>query len=147
MLANLAQHQPSAAELGAQLQACLSSRNICSVVHGARRQELVAGDITADLPAQDTDGHHTSFVIFLVRSIPRVRNDANQYCLISEKSRGAASGEQWDVYGWVLAPNGGETLPLEREVLDERLGSPKSLRGLAAAVWFFAARMSGKTPP
>jgi len=147
VLASLGEHEPDAAQLGAQLQACLSSRNICSVVHDARygKEQVVAADMTADLPVQYTSGQSTSFVVFLVRSIPRARNDSNRYCLVSEKVDGATSVQRWDVYGWVLAPNAGETLPLQRQVLDGEAGSdPKSLRGLAAALWFFAARMSGQ---
>ena len=148
-LANLPEGQPDAAQLGAQLQACLSSRNICSVVQDARHgtEQLIAGDMTADLPAQYMAAQGKSSVVFLVRSIPRVGNDSNQYCLVSERSSGATSVQQWDVYGWVLAPNGKETLPLQRQVLNDEAGSdPKSLRGLAAALWFFAARMSGQPP-
>jgi hypothetical protein len=40
---------------------------------------------TADLPAQYLSEQGESSVIFLVRSMPRVRNDSNQYCLVSEK--------------------------------------------------------------
>jgi hypothetical protein len=89
-----------------------------------------------------------SSVIFLVRSIPRVRNDSNQYCLVSEKFGGATSAQQWDVYGWVIAPNASEVLPLEKQVLDYKaVSDPGSLRALAAALWFFAERMSGQPPP
>jgi hypothetical protein len=145
-LLNLAEHQPDDAKLSAQLHACLNSRNICGVARGGRfrKDELVAGDTTADLPVQNAYGQEKSFVIFLVRSIPRVRNDSNQYCLVTEQSPGGASVKPREVYGWVLAPKGGETLPLQREVLDPKAGSPTSLRGLAAALWFFAARMSGE---
>src|SRR5262249_49853248 len=140
--------QPDSANLGAQLDACLNSRNICGVLQGGRyrKGELVAGDTTADLPVQNVYAQEKSFVILLVRSIPRVRNDSNQYCLVAEQSPGGASVKAWEVYGWVLAPKGGETLPLQREVLDHKAGSPVSLRGLAAALWFFAARMSGEAP-
>jgi hypothetical protein len=87
-------------------------------------------------------------VVFLVRSIPHIRNDANQYCLVSEKLEGAASEQQWNVYGWVIAPNAGETLPLQRQMLEDNSASdPRSLRGLAAALWFFAERMSGRSAP
>jgi hypothetical protein len=90
----------------------------------------------------------TSSVIFLVRSIPRVRNDSNKYCLVSEQFSGATSVQQWDVYGWVIAPNASEVLPLQRQVLDYKaVSDPRSLRGLAAALWFFAERMSGQPPP
>jgi hypothetical protein len=148
-LVGLAEHQPDGATLGAQLHACLNSRNICGVAHDGRNQkdQLVAADTTADLPVQYAHGREKSFVIFLVRSIPRVRNDSNQYCLVTEQSPGeGASVKPWEVYGWVLAPKGGETLPLQKEVLDHKAGSPLSLRGLAAALWFFAARMSGEPP-
>jgi hypothetical protein len=84
----------------------------------------------------------------MARSIPRVRNDSNQYCLVSEKFTATTSEQQWDVYGWVIAPNASETLPLQRQVLDYKaLSDPRSLRGLAAALWFFAERMSGQPPP
>ena len=123
--------------------------NICSVVYIARsgKDALISGDVTADLPAQDVSEPGKpgkSSVRVLVRSIPRVHNDANQYCLLSSE---ATSLQQWDVYGWVIAPNAGETLPLQRQVLDYKEESdPRSLRGLAAALWFFAERMSGQPP-
>jgi len=142
LLANLAEPQLGG-QLRAQLRACLSSRNLCSVVHDAQdgKQALVAAETTADLPAQQLSWQGKSPVIFLVRSIPRVRNDSNQYCLISEKFSAATSVPRWDVYGWVVSPNASEILPLQRQTLDS---DPKSLRGLAAALWFFAARMSGQ---
>jgi hypothetical protein len=148
LLAKLAEPEPDAAQFRAQLRACLSSRNICSVVYDARdeKEALVEGDVTADLPERGLAAEGSSSVIFLVRSIPRVRNDSNQYCLVSERFAAPASAEQWDVYGWVIAPNAGETLPLQRQVLDRKsMSDPRSLRGLAAALWFFAARMSGQT--
>jgi hypothetical protein len=150
LLANLAEPHPDATQLRAQFRACLSSRNICSVVYNARygKEALVAGDVTADLPAQYLSEQGESSVIFLVRSIPRVRNDSNQYCLVSEKFSGATSVQQWDVYGWVIAPNASEALPLPRQVLDYKaVSDPRSLRVLAAALWFFAERMSGQPPP
>ena len=105
----------------------------------------MSGDVTTDLPALDVSEQGESPVIFLVRSIPRVRNDPNEYCLVSEKLRGADPAHPWNVYGWVMAPNGGKALPLQRQVLEYRAESqPTSLRGLAAALWFFAERMSGK---
>jgi len=149
LLANLAEPQPDAAQLRAQLRACLSSRNICSVLYDTRygKEALVAGDVTADLPVQYMSEQGTASVIFLVRSIPRVANDSNQYCLVSEKLNGAASVQQWDVYGWVIAPNASQALPLQRQVLDYKaVSDPRSLRGLAAALWFFAQRMSGQAP-
>ena len=142
--------QPDATQLLAQFRACLSSRNICSVVYNTRyrKETLVAGDVTADLAPQYVSEQGKSSVIFLVRSIPRVRNDSNQYCLVSEKVSGATSVQQWDVYGWVIAPNASEALPLQRQVLDYKVVTdPRSLRGLAAALWFFAERMSGQAPP
>ena len=80
LLANPAEPQPDAAQLRAQLRACLSSRNICSVLHNIRygKEALVAGDVTADLPVQYMSEQGKSSVIFLVRSIPRVANDSNQ---------------------------------------------------------------------
>jgi len=150
LLANLAEPQPDAPELRAQLRSCLSSRNICGVVYDTRygKEALVAGDVTADLPEQFMSGQGKASVIFLARSIPRVRNDSNQYCLVSERISEATSLQQWDVYGWVIAPNASETLPLQRQVLDDKtLSDPRSLRGLAAALWFFAERMSGQPSP
>jgi hypothetical protein len=53
--------------------------------------------------------------------------------------------QQLDVYGWVIAPNASEALPLRKQVLDDKaISDPKSLRSLAAALWFFAERMSGR---
>jgi len=150
LLANLAEPQPDATKLVAQFRACLGSRNICSVVYNTRygKEALVAGDVTADLPTQYMSEQGTSSVIFLVRSIPRVRNDSNKYCLVSEQFSGATSVQQWDVYGWVIAPNASGVLPLQRQVLDYKaVSDPRSLRGLAAALWFFAERMSGQPLP
>jgi len=150
LLANLAEPQPDATKLVAQFRACLGSRNICSVVYNTRygKEALVAGDVTADLPTQYMSEQGTSSVIFLVRSIPRVRNDSNKYCLVSEQFSGATSVQQWDVYGWVIAPNASGVLPLQRQVLDYKaVSDPRSLRGLAAALWFFAQRMSGQPLP
>jgi hypothetical protein len=117
-------------------------------VHNAHGKDaLAAGDITADLPAQSLSEQGNSSIIFLVRSIPRVRNDSNQYCLVSEKPEGGASAQEWEVYGWVIAPNSSEPLPLQREALDYKpVSRASSLRGLAAALWFFAERMSGQQP-
>ena len=141
LLAKAAETQPDVA----RLRACLSSRNICSVVYDARdgKQALVAADTTTDLPAQSLSGQGRSLVTLLVRSIPRVRNDSNQYCLISEQLGGAASVKQWYVYGWVIPPNATETLPLQRQILES---DPRSLRGLAAALWFFAEQVAGRQP-
>jgi len=150
LLANPPEPDTDATQLREQFRACLSSRNICSVVYDARygKAALVAGDLTADLPAQYLTGQGKSSVVVLVRSVPPVRSDANQYCLVSEKVSGATSLHQWDVYGWVIAPNASEALPLPRQILDYKAASdPGSLRGLAAALWFFAERMSGQPPP
>jgi len=150
LLANLAESQPDATQLGTQFRACLSSRNICGVVYNARnrKEALVAGDVTADLPEQYLSEQNKSSVTFLVRSIPRVRNDSNRYCLVSEEVSGAASEQQWDIYGWVIAPNASEALPLQRQVLEYKaVSDPGSLRSLAAALWFFAERMSGQPSP
>jgi hypothetical protein len=150
LLASRSEPHVDAAPAGAPFRDCLSSRNFCSVVYSARsgKEALVAGDVTTDLPAQYGLGQGESSVIVLVRSIPQVRNDSNRYCLVSEKQTGAAApGHQWAVYGWVIAPSATEALPLPRQVLDENAASdPHSLRGLAAALWFFAEGMSG-TPP
>ena len=148
LLAGAADARPDTTPLRAQFRGCLSSHNICSVLYSTQygKQALVAGDATADLPAQSEQGN--SSVILLVRSIPRVRNDANEYCLVSEKSSGGTSAQQWEVHGWVLAPNASEVLPLPTQGLDYKaLSQPASLRGLAAALWFFAERMSGRPPP
>jgi hypothetical protein len=149
LLANLAEPSPDTSRVRAQFRDCLSSRNICSVVYNRNGKEaLVAGDVTADLPVSGISEQGTASVIFLVRSIPRVRRDSNQYCLVSEKLSGAASVRRWDVYGWVIAPNASQALPLPRQGLDYKAASdPQSLRGLAAALWFFAERMSGQPPP
>lgn len=146
---SLLQNEPSTADsqLGAQLAGCLRSHNICSVVYKGRRsgEALLAADVTADLPQQDLSPGGTSSVLFLVRSIPRVRNDTNQYCLVSAQINDATAPQQWNVYGWVLAPNAREALPLQKQVLnDDTKSDPHSLRGLAAALWFFAQRMSGQ---
>jgi hypothetical protein len=148
LLANPAEPQRDAAQLRSSFHSCLRSRNICSVVYNTDGKEgLAAGDITADLPAQYGSGQGSSSIIFLVRSIPRVRNDSNEYCLVSAKSDGVAAAQQWDVYGWVIAPNSSEPLPLERKLLDyEPVSHTGSLRGLAAALWLFAERMSGQQP-
>ena len=133
-----------------QFRDCLSSRNICSVVHGGRnsQQLLVAGDVTADLPAQYGLGQGEASLPVLVRSIPHIRGDSNRYCLVAEKLSAATSVHQWNVYGWVIASNANQALPLPRKVLDEdALSDPHSLRGLASAVWFFAERMSGHQTP
>jgi hypothetical protein len=150
LLANLAEPQPGATQLVAQFRACLSSHNICSVVydtqHGA--DALVAGDVTADLPPIYMTDEGKASVIIMVRSVPRVRNDSNQYCLVSTKLGEATSRRQWGVYGWVIAPNASEALPLQRQVLDDKaMSDPRSLRSLAAALWFFAERMSGQPSP
>lgn len=150
LLANLAESQPDATPLGAKFRACLSSRNICGVIYNAGNGKgtLVAGDVTTDLPAQSLSAPDRSSVTFLVRSIPRVRNDSNQYCLVSEEVSGASAVRQWDIYGWVIAPKASEALPLQRQVLDSKsVSDPRSLRSLAAALWFFAERMSGQPSP
>jgi len=149
-LENLPEVQADATQLRTQLRTCLSSRNICSVVYDIRNGKgvLVAADVTPDLPAQNLSEQGKSSAIVLVRSIPRVRTDSNQYCLISEKSSEASSVQRWDVSGWVIALNASEPLPLQRQVLDDKEASdPTSLRGLAAALWFFAERMSGRPSP
>lgn len=134
--------------LGKQILACLRSHNICVVDNRKDKVALIAGDVTSDLPRQDLSVQGKPTVILLLRSIPRVRNDANQYCLVSARLDEATAAQQWNVYGWVIAPNAREALPLQKQVLsDEEKSDPKSVRGLAAALWFFAARMSGQSPP
>jgi hypothetical protein len=148
-LANLADPHSDATQLLAQFRACLGSHNICSVLYNARlgKGALVAGDVTADIPPQDVSEAGKSSVTFLVRSIPRVRNDSNQYCLVSEELSAATSVQRWNVYGWVIAPKASAALPLQRQVLEYKaVSDPRSLRGLAAALWLFAERMSGQPP-
>jgi hypothetical protein len=150
LLANVADPPPGIGQFRAEFGSCLGSRNICSVVKDSRdgKAAVVSGDVTTDLPALDVSGRGEPQVILLVRSIPPVRNDPNQYCLVSEKFRGASPVQPWNVYGWVMAPNGSKALPLQRQVLEYRAESqPRSLRGLAAALWLFAERMSGKASP
>ena len=150
LLANAADPPSGTTQLRAQFGSCLGSRNICSLVRDTRdgRAAVVAGDATTELPALDVSEQGKSQVIFLVRSIPRVRNDPNQYCLVSDKFGGASPTQQWNVFGWVMAPSGGQALPLQSQVLEYRPESqPRSLRGLAAALWLFAERMSGKASP
>jgi hypothetical protein len=145
-----AEPDPDGAQLRRQFHDCLGSRNICSVVHSAQKPPglLVAAEVTADLPAQYGLGPGEPSVMLLARSIPPVRGDSNRYCLVSERLTRATSVHQWDVYGWVVASNANEALPLPRKVLDgDALSDPHSLRGLAAALWFFAERMSGRQPP
>lgn len=150
LLANLAEPKPDATSLGTKFRACLSSRNICGVIYNAGngKEALVAGDVTTDLPAESLPAPDRSSVAFLVRSIPRVRNDSNQYCLVSEEVSGASAVRQWDIYGWVIAPKASEALPLQRQVLESKsVSDPRSLRSLAAALWLFAERMSGQPSP
>ncbi len=140
--------QQDPASINAQFHACVTAHNICGVVDDSRQRKpaLVAGDVTGDLPPRT--GQAASSVVVLVRSIPRLRTDSNQYCLVSSQSREVAAAPQWAVYGWVIAPNAGEALPLQRELLeDPAVSEPISLRGRAAALWFFAQRMSGQPPP
>ena len=95
LLANLAEPSPDTTRVRAQFHDCLSSRNICSVVYNRNGKEaLVAGDVTADLPVPGISEQGTSSIVFLVRSIPRVGRDSNQYCLVSEKLSGAPSVRQ-----------------------------------------------------
>ncbi len=141
--------QADAAPANTELRDCLASHNICSVVYSSRsgQQRLVAGDATADLPDAYGLAQGESSVLMLVRSIPQVGGDLNRYCLISERLGEATAVHHWSVYGWVLAPQQHEALPLPRQVLDENAPSdPRSLRGLAAALWFFAQGMSGHPP-
>jgi hypothetical protein len=144
LLAGVGEPQPVATQLAAQFRACLTSRNICSVVydtpHG--REALAAGNTTGDLPTQYLPEQGKSPVMLMVRSIPSVPHDANQYCLVSEKPTAETPGQQWQVYGWVIAPNSSEVLPLPKQALP----APRSLRGLAVALWSFAERMSGRPP-
>lgn len=150
LLENPAQPSTDTTRLREQFRDCLSSRNICSVVYSAQsgKEALIAADVTADLPASNISGQGRYSVIFVVRSIPRVHNDSNQYCLVSARLSDGASVEQWDVYGWVIAPNAGEALPLPRQGLNDKAASDsRSLRSLAAALWSFAERMSGRPSP
>ncbi len=142
--------QPVVAQLRGQFRACVVAHNICAVVYDSRhrKEAVVAGDVTGDLPPRDASGQPASPAILLVRSIPRVRNDSNQYCLVARQSGPADTPRQWAVYGWVIAPNASEALPLQEQLLEvTAISEPISLRGLAAALWFFAQRMSGQPPP
>jgi len=150
LLANQAQPRADTTQLHEQFRDCLSSRNICSVVYSAHygKEALIAADVTADLPASNVSEQGRYSVIFLARSIPRVHNDSNQYCLVSERLSDGTSVQQWNVYGWVIAPNASAALPLPRQGLDDKAASDsRSLRGLAAALWSFAERMSGRPSP
>jgi len=150
LLAKQTQPSPDTESLAAQVGNCLRSHNMCTVAYNTRHEgpTLLAADVTADLPQQDLSQQGRSSVLFLLRSIPRVRNDTNQYCLVSAQLGTAASPEAWNVYGWVIAPKASEALPLQMQVLNDNTKSdPRSLRGLAAALWFFAERMSGQPPP
>jgi hypothetical protein len=150
LLANQEQPGADTTQLREQFRDCLSSRNICSVVYRAPdgKEALIAADVTTDLPASNISDQGRYSVIFLARSIPRVHNDSNQYCLVSAKLSDGTSVQQWGVYGWVIAPNASEALPLPRQGLDDKAASDsRSLRGLAAALWSFAERMSGRPSP
>lgn len=150
LLANQTEPRTEETRLAAQVHNCARAHNICAVVYDGRRggQVLVAADVTVDLPQQDLSRQGRPSVSLLLRSIPRVRNDSNQYCLLSTPLSAGASAQQWNVSGWVIAPNAGEALPLQNQVLNDNAKSdPRSLRGLAAALWFFATRMSGQLPP
>jgi len=150
LLANQAQPQTDTTQLLAQLHSCVHAHNICAVVYDNSKgsSTLVAADITADLPQQDLSRPGKPSALLLLRSIPRVRNDSNQYCLLSAPRSESSSTQEWNVSGWVVASNASEALPLQKQVLnDNARPEPHSLRGLAAALWFFAARMSGQSPP
>jgi hypothetical protein len=150
LFANQTEPQTDSAQLVAQVHTCVHAHNICAVVYDNRKRgsTLVTADVTADLPQQDLSRQGQPSVLLLLRSIPRVRNDSNQYCLLSVSLSEPASTQEWNVSGWVVAPNGNEALPLQKQVLhDNARSDPRSLRGLAAALWFFAARMSGQSAP
>jgi hypothetical protein len=150
LLANQEQPHADTTRLREQFRDCVSSRNICSVVSGAHdgKEALIAADVTADLPASNISAQGRYAVIFLARSIPRVHNDSNQYCLVSAQRSDGNSVQPWDVYGWVMAPNASAALPLPRQGLDDKAASEsRSPRSLAAALWSFAERMSGRPSP
>jgi hypothetical protein len=122
-------------------RACLATRNICSLVSKPQNEgtTLITAEATRDVPAASGQP------ALLVRSIPRLRNDSNQYCLVAQRVADVPSAPVWVVFGWVIPANAGPVLPLQRQPLDTRTSaSNASLRALAAALWSFAGRMSGQ---
>jgi hypothetical protein len=134
-----------ATEVATQFRACLPDHYICSIVSNASGdQAMVIADLTSELPAQINGPGSRSSPALMVRSIPRVRNDTNQYCLVLEKVVRPNDGKQWDIYGWVIAPTARHAVPLKKQPVDNKLtADSESLRALAAELWLFAERMSG----
>jgi len=140
LLANPAVPTPNAVRLAAQFHDCLTSRNICGIVSRSQNdgETLITADTTRDLPSA------SERALFILRSIPRLRNDSNQYCLVAQRAASAPL-QQWIVYGWVIPANAGPILPLQKQSLDDTSAAHgESLRALAAALWSFAERMSGQ---
>lgn len=140
VLANPASPTADSARLFAQFRACLSSQNICGIVSKTRddTKALITAEATRDLPAVPEQA------VLLLRSIPRLRSDSNQYCLVAQRVAAAPASQQWAVYGWVIPANNGPVLPLQKQSLDNTGVHGESLRALAAALWSFAQRMSGQ---
>jgi hypothetical protein len=137
---------PGAKKLYAQFMDCLAAHNICTVMFEPQIEDemvLEAGDLTAELPERHASQHGASFVIFAARSIPALRNDANQYCVVAESAH-EASVEAFDVYGWQISVNGSIS-SLQKQAPDRRNSAsqlPISARTLAAKLWFFATQQS-----
>jgi hypothetical protein len=139
-----------AAGVTTQFRACLTTHNICSLVANGPPGSLavVAAELTSELPAPASGPDGRSSPALMARSIPRVRNDSNQYCLILERAPRGSPGKPWDIYGWVMAPTTRHALPLKKQSVEGRsLSDSVSLRALAAELWLFAARMSGEPAP
>lgn len=136
-----------AAGIATQFRACLTTHNICTVVSSGSSGNLamVTAELTSELPAPANGPDGRSTAALMVRSIPRVKNDSNQYCLILERAPRGSLGRQWDIYGWVIAPTTRHVLPLKKQSIEDKsLSDSVSLRALAAELWLFAARMSGE---
>jgi hypothetical protein len=141
LLVSPASPTPDSARLIAQFRACLTSRNICGIVSKTQgdTKTLITAEATRDLPGASEQA------VLLLRSIPRLRSDSNQYCLVAQRAAAAPSAQQWIVYGWVIPANAGPVLPLQKQALDNAGAvHGESLRALAAALWSFAERMSGQ---
>jgi len=141
---------PGARKLFAQFMDCLAAHNICTVMFEPKTEnEMVveAGNRTADLPERYVSKLGASFVIFAARSIPSLRNDTSQYCLVAESAH-EASVEAFDVYGWRISVDGSIS-SLPKQAPQRKLDSPESpisARSLAAKLWFFAVKEPANTP-
>src|SRR5580698_7566532 len=141
LLANPALPTHDSARLVGQFRACLTTQNICGIVSKAQdgAKTVITAEATRDLPGASEQA------VLLLRSIPRLRSDSNQYCLVAQRAAAAPSAQQWIVYGWVIPANAGPVLPLQKQALDNAGAvHGESLRALAAALWSFAERMSGQ---